>query len=103
MSRGSQEQRLQVVAREAPRDARRSAERSRSETPCSSRFSCQARARSQKERRDLDRRADELRVLAPERLRRALDDQRRSVVERMGERGRRLDPLDVEAELPEER
>jgi hypothetical protein len=57
----------------------------------------------QKEGGDLDRRGDELLVLATERRRRALDDQSRAVVERVRERGGRRDPVDVEAEGAEER
>jgi hypothetical protein len=103
MRRGSQEQRLGMRRRQPFRDGRRLAQRARGETPCSPRRSCQARDRSQKERRDLDRGADEPRVLRAERVGRALDEERRSVVERMRERGRRFDPLDVETELAEER
>jgi hypothetical protein len=57
----------------------------------------------QKEGGDLDRRGDELLVLATERRRGALDDQSRAVVERVRERGGRVDPVDVEAERVEER
>jgi hypothetical protein len=103
MRRGPQEQRLRMWRRQPSRDGRRLAQRGRGETRCSPRLSCQARDRSQKERRELDRGADEPRVLRSERIGRALDEERRSVVERMRERGRRVDPLDVEIELPEER
>jgi hypothetical protein len=58
---------------------------------------------SQQERRELDGGADELCVLVPERVRRALDEEGGPVVERVRERGRRFDPLDVEVERAEER
>ena len=57
----------------------------------------------QKEGSDLDRRGDELRVFATEGCGGTLDDERRPVVERVRERGGRLDPFDVEPEGVEER
>jgi hypothetical protein len=57
----------------------------------------------QKEGGDLDRRGDELRVLPAERRGGALDDEGGAVVERVRERGGRLDPFDVEPEGVEER
>jgi hypothetical protein len=74
-----------------------------SETSCSSGLSCQGRDGSQKEGRDLERGAEEARVLRAERVGRAADEQGGAVVERMGERERRLDPVDVQRERPEER
>ena len=58
---------------------------------------------SQQERRELHGGAHELGVLVPERLGRALDEEGRPVVERVRERGRRFDPVDVEVERAEER
>jgi hypothetical protein len=103
MCGGPEEQRPRVLRRQPPRDRRRPAQRRRGETPCTSRLSCQARDVFQKEGGDLDRRRDELLVLAPERPGGALHDEGGAVVERMRERGGRVDPFDVEPEGVEER
>jgi len=58
---------------------------------------------SQNEGRDLHGGADELRIVRPQHLRRALDDECGAVVERVRKRGGRLDPVDAEVERGEER
>ena len=103
MCRGPEEQCLRMLRRQAPRDRRRPAQRGAGETPCTCRLSCQARNVFQEEGGDLDRRRDELRVLAPEGRGGTLDDEGGAVVERVRERGGRVDPFDVEPEGVEER
>jgi hypothetical protein len=101
--RGPEEQRLRVLRPKPTCHVPGTLDRHRSETPCTPRLSCQTRNRSQKEGCDFERRPDQTGVLGPERVGGAADEQGGAVVERMRERGGRLDPVDVELERPEER
>jgi hypothetical protein len=101
--RGPEEQRLIVLGPKPTCHVPGTLDRDLGETPCSPRLSCQTRDRPQKEGCDFERRPDQPGVVGAERVGGAADEQGGAVVERMRERGGRLDPVDVELERPEER
>jgi hypothetical protein len=105
--RGTEEQRPRSLALEPSRGRGGSAHGRCGETRCTPRLSCQAGEGSQKVGRDGHGGLDELAIAGPRGRGRfvegAADEKGGTVVERMRERGRGLDPLQVEVERAEER
>jgi hypothetical protein len=100
--RRAEEERARLFRRERVRDGRRTTKGETAEPGRLHRVRCQAPDRSEEERGDVDRRADQGDVLASELVQRAAYDERGAVVERVRERGGRLDQVDAELEALKE-
>ena len=104
MRRSAEKQRPCPFVVEPPCDARGGKDTPQRKTPCNRRLWCQAPEGSQKDGRKLDCRAEQPRIFLSQLVGVvAADEECGAVVEGVRQRGRRLDPLDVEIERVEER